>query len=193
MRMEAYSHSNMFILHFGQDHITKAIPVHERVENHAYELPMRRSEKRIMLQKCWKLEPPLNKAQQTKQVFHGNQEKLSYWCKYHKSWTIHSPLECRKQHSGRNKSKRNAGKPRSTYRQPVRGGINNNIQSELHSNPRTEQNKFKASDKVHMPSKAREVKVKKKWRHYNASREVLPINPQDHPSIRHHNLHLPRT
>ncbi len=64
--METYSNSNTFILQFGQDHTTKAIPVHEREEKHAYKLPMRRSEKKVMLQKNWKLEPPLNKAQQTK-------------------------------------------------------------------------------------------------------------------------------
>jgi ribosomal protein L44E len=55
------------------------------------------SEGRVMLQKYWKLEPPLNKDQHTKQVLHGNQKKLYYWCKCHKSWTIHSPVECRKQ------------------------------------------------------------------------------------------------
>jgi hypothetical protein len=172
MRMEMYSNSNTFILQFEQDHITKAIPVHEREEKHAYELPMRRSEKKVMLQKSWKLEPPLNKAQQTKKVLHGNEEKIYYWCKYHKSWTIHTQLECRKQRSGRNKSNRNTVKPRSTYRQPVRGGINNSIQSEPHSNPRTEQNGYKAREGVHMSSRAREAKVKKKWRHCNASREM---------------------
>lgn len=172
MNMDTYSHTNATIINFGQDHMSKAIPVHEREEKHAYEFPMRRSEKKIMLQESWKLEPSLNKAQQTKQVLHGNQEKLYYWCIYHESWTIHSPWECRKHHSERNKSKENTGKPRSIYRQPVRGGMYNNTQSEPHSNPRTEQNEFKATDKVHMPSKASKVKVKKKWRYYNASRET---------------------
>jgi hypothetical protein len=34
-------------------------------------------------------------------------------------------------------------------------------QTEAHSNPRTEQNKFKARNEVHMPHRAREVKVKR--------------------------------
>jgi hypothetical protein len=170
--METYSQSNTIILHFGQDNMSKVIPVFERDQKQAYELPKGSSEGKVMLQKYWKLEPPLNDDQHTKQVLHGNQEKLYYWCKCHKSWTIHTPLECRKRRSGRNKSNRNTGKPRSTYRQPVRGGTNNSIQSEPHSNPSTEQNGYKAREGVHMPSKAREAKVKKKWRHCNASREM---------------------
>ena len=172
IKMETYSQSNTIILHFGQDNMSKVIPVFERDQKQAYELPKGSSEGKVMLQKYWKLEPPLNDDQHTKQVLHGNQEKLYYWCKCHKSWTIHTPLECRKQHSKRKKLKRNTGKPKSTYRQTVRGGINNNTQLELHSNPRHEQNEFKASDEVHKTSKAREVQVKKKWRHYNASREM---------------------
>jgi hypothetical protein len=42
----------------------------------------------------------------------------------------------------------------------------------LHSNPRPEKNEFKASDEVHKPNKAREVKAKKKWRCFNPSREM---------------------
>jgi hypothetical protein len=121
-------------------------------------------ERKVMLKKYWKQEPPINDEQHTKLVIHGNHGRLFHWCKCHKPWTIQSPKECRKQCSERKKFKRNTGKLRSKLTEP-------------HSNPRTEQNEFKARDEAHTPHKAKEVKVKRKWRYSNASREIQMINP----------------
>jgi hypothetical protein len=76
VKMETYSHSNTIILHYGCDHMSKASPVIEREQAHAYELPKGCHERRIMLKKSWKLEPPMESNQHTKLVLHGNQEKL---------------------------------------------------------------------------------------------------------------------
>ena len=149
VKMELYSHTSTIILHYGHDQMNKVTPVVERDEKHAYELPMGCHERKVILKKSWKVEPPMDYHQCTKLVLHGNQEKLYYWCKCHKSWTIHSPRECKKQHSERKNFKRNTGKPRGTYRQPDRGG-KNNTQKKPHSIPRTEQNEYNARDEDHM-------------------------------------------
>jgi hypothetical protein len=149
VKLETYSHSNTITLHFGHDHMSRTNPVIEKERAHAYELLMGCHERRVMLNKKWKQEPPAKSNHHTKLVLHGNQEKLYYWCKCHKSWTIHSPSECRKQHSERKNFKRNTGKPRSTYRQPDRG-VKNTTQKELHSTSRTEQNESNARDEAHM-------------------------------------------
>jgi hypothetical protein len=75
--METYSQSNTIILHFGQDNMSKVIPVFERDQKQAYELPKGSYKGKAMLWKYWKLEPPLNDDQHTKQVLHGNQERNS--------------------------------------------------------------------------------------------------------------------
>jgi hypothetical protein len=48
------------------------------------------------------------------------------------------------QYSERNISRRETGKPRTTQRSPDRG-MKNIKQTELHSNPRTEQSEFKSN------------------------------------------------
>jgi hypothetical protein len=150
VKMETYSHSNTIILHFGHDHMSKVNPVIEREQAHAYELPMGCHEGGVMLNKKWKLEPPMKSNQHTKLVLHGNQEKLYYWCKCHNSWTIHSPKECRKQYSARKNFKRNTDKAKNiNRRQPVRG-VKNTTQKKPHSTPRTEQNESNARDEAHM-------------------------------------------
>jgi hypothetical protein len=120
-KMGIYSYFNIITQHFGQDNMSHAIPVPEQEEKHAYELPMRSHEGKTKLEKSWKQDPPMNSHQHTKLVLHGNQEKLYHWCSCHKSWTIHSPRECRKQETERKRFKRNTGKPSSTSRQPVKG------------------------------------------------------------------------
>jgi hypothetical protein len=137
-----------------------AIPVPEEEEKHAYELPMRSHEGKTKLEKSWKLDPPMNSHQHTKLVLHGNQEKLYYWCRCHKSWTIHSPRECRKQGSERKRFKRNTGKPSSTRRQPVQR-VKNATQIASHSNPRTDRNECKARDDYHKWNKSNNDKSRK--------------------------------
>ena len=68
VEMETYSHSNTIILHFGHDHMSKVNPVIEREQAHAYELPMGFHEGRIMLNRKWKLEPPMKPYQYTSMV-----------------------------------------------------------------------------------------------------------------------------
>jgi hypothetical protein len=63
--METYSYSNIIILHCGCDHMSKVSPVVERDWKLAYELPMGCHERRVMLKKSWKLEPPTKSNQHT--------------------------------------------------------------------------------------------------------------------------------
>ena len=147
-KMGIYSYFNIITQHFGQDNMSHAIPVPEQEEKHAYELPMRSHEGKTKLEKSWKQDPPMNSHQHTKLVHHGNQEKLYHWCSCHKSWTIHSPRECRKQETERKRFKRNTGKPSSTRRQPVEG-VMFATQKKPHSTPRTEQNEPKARGEHH--------------------------------------------
>ena len=109
--MGIYSYFNIITQHFGQDNMSHAIPVPEQEEKHAYELPMRSHEGKTKLEKSWKQDPPMNSHQHTKLVLHGNQEKLYHWCSCHKSWTIHTPRECRKQETEKRRIKRSTGKP----------------------------------------------------------------------------------
>ena len=117
-------------------------------------------ERRVMLEKSWKLDHTMNSYQHTKLVLLGNQKRLYNWCRCHKSWTIHSPRECRKQHSWRKNFKRNTGKPRSTYMQPDRG-VKNTTQKEHHSTPRTEQNASNARENYHKWNKSNKEKSRK--------------------------------
>jgi hypothetical protein len=158
--MGFYSYFNIITQHFGQDNMSDAIPVPEEEEKHAYELPMRSHEGKTKLKKNWKQDPPMNSHQHTKLVLHGNQEKLYHWCSCHKSWTIHSPRECRKQESERKRFKRNTSKPSSTRRQPVKG-VKNATQIASHSNPRTDQNEYKARDDYHKWNKSNKDKSRK--------------------------------
>jgi len=159
-KMGIYSYFNIITQHFGQDNMRDAIPVPEEEEKHAYELPMRSHEEKTKLEKSWKQDPPMNSHQHTKLVLHGNQEKLYHWCSCHKSWTIHSPRECRKQESERKRFKRNTGKPSSTRRQPVKG-VKNATQIASHSNSRTDQNEYKARDDYHKWNKSNKDKSRK--------------------------------
>jgi hypothetical protein len=159
-KMGIYRYFNIITQYFGQDNMRDAIPVPEEEEKHAYELPMRSHEGKTKLEKSWKQDPPMNSHQHTKLVLHGNQEKLYYWCRCHKSWTIHSPMECRKQHSERKKFKRNTDKPKNLNRQTVRG-VENTTQKKPHSTPRTEQNESKARDDYHKWSKSNKDKSRK--------------------------------
>jgi hypothetical protein len=169
VRMETFSQSNMIAVYFGEDDISKAIPVLEREPKQTYELQIGSPEIKILLKDKWKQDPPMSDEQQTKLVLHGNQEKLNYWCKHHQSWAIHSPKECRKQHSERNKLKRSNGEPRAIYIQPARG-MKNTVQTEPHSNSRTEQmSEFKAMDDAHKPHQMNRVKDRR-WRYSNKSR-----------------------
>jgi len=140
--------------------MSDAIPGQEEEENHAYELPLSSHEGKTKLEKSWKQDPPINSHQHTKLVLHDNQEKLYYWCKCHKSWTIHSPMECRKQHSKRKKFKRNTDKPKNLDRQPGKG-VKNTTKIAPHSTPRTEQNESKARDDFHKWSKSNKDKSRK--------------------------------
>jgi hypothetical protein len=147
-KMEIYSYFNIITQHFGQDNMGDAIPIDEEEGKHAYELPMGSQKGKTKLEKSWKQDPPMNSHQHTKLVLHGNQENLYYWCRCHKSWTIHSPRECRKQESERKRFNRNTGKPSSTRRQQAEG-VMDATQLASHSNPRTDQNEYKARDDYH--------------------------------------------
>jgi len=168
VRMETSSQSNMIVIYFGEDDKSNAIPVLEREQEQTYELQIGSPEIKILLKDKWKQDPPMSDEQQTKLVLHGNQEKLYYWYKHHQSWTIHSPKDCRKQHSERNKLKRSNGEPRATYIQPARG-MKNSIQKEPHSNSRTEKSEFKAMDGAHKPHQTNRVKDRR-WRYSNKYR-----------------------
>jgi len=156
VKLETYSHSNTITLHFGHDHMSRTNPVFEKERAHAYELPMRSHEEKAKLEKTWKQDPPINSHQHTKLVLHGNQEKLYHWCSCHKSWTIHTPRECRKQESERKRFERNTGKPSSTRRQPVEG-VKNATQKKPHSTPRIEQNEPKARYEHHKWNKSNKL------------------------------------
>jgi hypothetical protein len=102
----------------------------------------------------------MNSHRHTKLVLHGNQEKLYHWCSCRKSWTIHSPRECRKQHSERKKFQRHTDKPDNLDRQPVKGA-KNATQKKSHSTPKTEQNESKARDDYHKWNKSNKDKIRK--------------------------------
>jgi hypothetical protein len=159
VKLETYSHSTTITLHFGHDHMSRTNPAVEK-EKHAYEAPMRSHEGKTKLEKSWKQDPPMNSHQHTKLVLHGNQEKLYHWCSCHKSWTIHTPRECRKQESERKRFERNTGKPSSTRRQPVEG-VKNATQKKPHSTPRIEQNEPKARYEHHKWNKSNKDKSRK--------------------------------
>jgi hypothetical protein len=76
--------------------MSKAIPVLKREQKQTYEMQMESPEIKILFKDKWKQDPAMSDEQQTELVLHGKQEKLDYWCKYHQSWTIHSPKEFRK-------------------------------------------------------------------------------------------------
>jgi hypothetical protein len=158
-KMGIYSYFNIITQHFGQDNMSHAIPVPEQEEKHAYELPISH-EGKTKLEKSWKQDPPMNSHQHNKLVLHGNQEKLYHWCSCHKSWTIHSPRECRKQESESKRFKRTTGKPSSTRKQPVKG-VMFATQIASHSNPRTEQNELKARDDYHKKNESNKDKSRK--------------------------------
>ncbi len=155
-----YSYFNIITQHFGQDNMSHAIPVPEQEEKHAYELPMRSHEGKTKLEKSWKQDPPMNSHQHTRLVLHGKQEKLYHWCSCHKSWTIHSPRECRKQHSERKKFQRHTDKPDNLDRQPVKR-VMFATQKKPHSTPRTEQNESKAKDDYHKKNESNKDKSRK--------------------------------
>jgi hypothetical protein len=106
--METFSQSNTIKLHFGRNYMSRAIPVFEREQRKTYELQTGKPRRRL-LKNYWKQDPPMSDDKHIKLVLHGNQEKLYHWCKYHQSWTIHSPKECGKQCSARRKFRRNNG------------------------------------------------------------------------------------
>jgi hypothetical protein len=158
--MGIYSYFNIMTQHFGQDNMSHAIPVPEQEEKYAYELPIRSHEGKTKLEKSWKQDPPMISHQHTKLVLHGNQEKLYHWCSCHKSWTIHSPRECRKQETESKRFKRNTGKTSSTRKQPDKG-VKNARQISSHSNPRTDQNGYKARDDYHKKNESNKDKSRK--------------------------------
>ena len=53
----------------------------------------------------WKLKAPKDGESTTKMVQVEGKNKKYHWCDYHRSWTIHSPRECKRQPIGRNKGK----------------------------------------------------------------------------------------
>ena len=104
VKMDKYRHS--VIRSDKHDYMSKASPIVKKEEKHTYEL--------VMLKGNWKHVPPMKPDQHTKLILQNNQEKLYYSCKCHKSWTIHSLKECRKQRSENRNYKRDTGKP-GTY------------------------------------------------------------------------------
>lgn len=60
----------------------------------------------------WKLKPPRDGESTSKMVQVEGKNKKYHWCDYHKSWTIHSPKECKRQPVG----KRGKKNPRKTNR-----------------------------------------------------------------------------
>lgn len=54
----------------------------------------------------WKLKPPKDGESTSKMVQVEGKNKKYHWCDYHKSWTIHSPKECKRQPVGKNKGKK---------------------------------------------------------------------------------------
>ena len=66
------------------------------------------------------------------------------------------------QYSERNISRRDTGKPRTTQRSPDRG-MKNIKQTELHSNPRTEQSEFK-SNKQNLQVTPKRENYDKRWK-----------------------------
>jgi hypothetical protein len=53
----------------------------------------------------WKLKAPKDGESTTKMVQVEGKNKKYHWCDYHKSWTIHSPRECKRQPMGKSKEK----------------------------------------------------------------------------------------
>ncbi len=54
----------------------------------------------------WKLKAPKDGESTSKMVLSDGKRKKYHWCEYHKLWTIHSPKECKKQPTGKNKERR---------------------------------------------------------------------------------------
>jgi len=54
----------------------------------------------------WKLKAPKDGESTSKMVLSDGKRKKYHWCEYHKLWTIHSPKECKKQPTGKNKGRK---------------------------------------------------------------------------------------
>jgi hypothetical protein len=52
---------------------------------------------------AWKRVPPRSGEPSAKKVYSDGITKTYHWCPYHSQWTIHSPAECKRLKSGRNK------------------------------------------------------------------------------------------
>jgi hypothetical protein len=126
----------------------KAIPVIKGDKRQTYEVQVENLGTKIMLKDKWKQGPPMSEEQITRCILHGNKEKTYQWCKHHQSWTIHSPKDCRNQHSENKVGKRNNGEPRVTYRS-INRGKKSTMQTQFHPSPGIEQNVNKAMDEVH--------------------------------------------
>jgi hypothetical protein len=50
-------------------------------------------------------------------VLTDGKRKKYHWCEYHKLWTIHTPNECKKQPTGKNKGRKAHNKKASMYGQ----------------------------------------------------------------------------
>jgi len=129
--------------------MSRAIPVFEREQRKTYEL-QRGNPRRRMLNKHWKQDPPKSDDK------HPNLFSMITKNNYiigvnHQSWTIHSSKKgMQETYSVRRIFRRNNGKPRTTYRQPIREK-GNTMQTESYSNSKTEQNEFKPRNEFHKP------------------------------------------
>ncbi len=65
----------------------------------------------------WKLKAPKDGESSSKMVLSDGKRKKYHWCEYNKLWTIHSPKECKKQPTGKNKGRKALYKKASKYNQ----------------------------------------------------------------------------
>jgi hypothetical protein len=63
------------------------------------------------------LNAPKDGESTSKMVLSDGKRKKYHWCEYHKLWTIHSPKECKKQPTGKNKGRKALYKKASKYGQ----------------------------------------------------------------------------
>jgi hypothetical protein len=54
----------------------------------------------------WKLKAPKGGESTSKMVLSDGKRKEYHWCEYHKLWTVHSPKECKRQPTGKNRGRK---------------------------------------------------------------------------------------
>jgi hypothetical protein len=61
------------------------------------------------------LKAPKDGKSTGRMVLSDGKRKKDHWCEYHKLWTIHSPKECKKKPTGKNKGQKALYKKASKY------------------------------------------------------------------------------